>query len=154
MKPPCLLDAVVGVLPSAVEVLFLADRGFADVELFKHLQRLNWHYRIRIKSSFTIDRGKHGVPTSSYHLHTSQALFLHHVRVTKARYGLVHVALAHHYPSQERWYVVSDQPTTTDTFVEYGLRFDIEDRQNLSAYLRLIGLSAIAENPGIATQSS
>jgi len=75
-------------------------------------------------------------------------------RVTKARYGLVHVALAHHYPSQERWYVVSDQPTTTDTFVEYGLRFDIEDRQNLSAYLRLIGLSAIAENPGIATQSS
>lgn len=27
-----LLDAIVGVLPGAVEVLFLADRGFADVE--------------------------------------------------------------------------------------------------------------------------
>ena len=27
-----LLDAVVGVLPTSVEVLFLADRGFADVE--------------------------------------------------------------------------------------------------------------------------
>lgn len=122
-----LLDAVVGVLPNAVEVLFLADRGFADVELFKHLKRLNWHYRIRIKSSFTIYRGKHGVPVSSYHLPTSHALFLHHVRITNDRYGLVHIALAHHYPSQERWSVVSDQPTTTDTFVEYGLRFDIEE---------------------------
>jgi hypothetical protein len=47
-----LLDAVVAVLPTSVEVLFLADRGFADVELFKHLKRLNWHYRIRIKSTF------------------------------------------------------------------------------------------------------
>ena len=45
----------------------------------------------------------------------------------KAHYGLVHVAFAHHYPSQERWYGVSDQPTTTETFVEYGLRFDIEE---------------------------
>ncbi len=122
-----LLDAVVGVLPTSVEVLFLADRGFADVELFKHLKRLNWHYRIRIKSTFTIYRGKHGVPVSSYHLPTSHALFLHHVRITNARYGLVHVAFAHHYPSQERWYGVSDQPTTTETFVEYGLRFDIEE---------------------------
>ena len=122
-----LLDAVVGVLPEADEVLFLADRGFADVELFKHLKRLNWHYRIRIKSTFTIYRGKHGVPVSSYHLPTSHALFLHHVRITNAHYGLVHVALAHHYPSQEHWSVVSDQPTMTDTFVEYGLRFDIEE---------------------------
>ncbi len=44
------------------------------------------------------------MPTSSYHLPTSHALFLHHVRITKAHYGLVHVAFAHHYPSQERWY--------------------------------------------------
>ena len=39
----------------------------------------------------------------------------------------MHVAFAHHYPSQERWYGVSEQPTTTETFVEYGLRFDIEE---------------------------
>ncbi len=122
-----LLDAVVEVLPLGVEVLFLADRGFADVELFEHLRQLQWHYRIRIKSDFLIYRGKQGIPVSFYSLCTSHALFLHHVHITKARYGWVHVALAHHYPSQERWYVVSDQPTTVETFVEYGWRFDIEE---------------------------
>ncbi len=122
-----LLDAVVKVLPQGVEILFLADRGFADVELFKHLHRLGWHYRIRVKSNFLVYRGKQGTPVGFYTLSTSHALFLHHVQITKARYGLVHLALAHHYPSRERWYVVSDQPTSVETFVEYGLRFDIEE---------------------------
>jgi hypothetical protein len=35
-----LLNAVVEVLPQGIEVLFLTDRGFADVELFKHLHQL------------------------------------------------------------------------------------------------------------------
>lgn len=122
-----LIDAVVEVLPQGIEVLFLADRGFADVELFKHLHRLGWHYRIRVKSSFLVYRGRQGTPIGFYPLSTSHALFLHHVQITKARYGLVHLALAHHYPSRERWYVVSDQPTSVQTFVEYGLRFDIEE---------------------------
>jgi len=122
-----LLNAVARRLPQSVEVLFLADRGFADVELFKHVHRLGWHYRIRVKSSFLVYRGKQGTPVGFYTLSTSHALFLHHVQITNARYGLVHLALAHHYPSRERWYVVSDQPTTVETFVEYGLRFDIEE---------------------------
>jgi hypothetical protein len=122
-----LLETVVGRLPAGVEVLFLADRGFADVELFKHLHRLGWHYRIRVKSNFLVYRGKQGTPVGFYTLSTSHALFLQHVHITKARYGLVHLALAHHYPSRERWSVVSDQPTSVETFVEYGLRFSIEE---------------------------
>ncbi len=122
-----LLDTVARRLPPGVAVLFLADRGFADVELFKHLHRLGWHYRIRVKSNFLVYRGKQGTPVGFYTLSTSHALFLHHVHITKARYGPVHLALAHHYPSRERWYIVSDQPTHIESFTEYGLRFSIEE---------------------------
>lgn len=122
-----LLETVVRRLPDDVEVLFLADRGFADVELFKHLHRLGWHYRIRVKSNFLGYRGKQGTPVGFYTLSTSHVLFLHHMHITKARYALVHLAVAHHYPSRERWYVGSDQPTSVESFIEYGLRFSIEE---------------------------
>jgi len=35
-------------LPFACEVVFLADRGFADTQLMGHLRDLGWHWRIRI----------------------------------------------------------------------------------------------------------
>ena len=63
-----LLYAVATVLPQGVEVLFLADRGFADIALLKQLRRLKWHYRIRLKSSFYLYLGKRGRAISSYQL--------------------------------------------------------------------------------------
>jgi hypothetical protein len=36
-------------LPLGCQVVFLADRGFADIDLMTGLKRLGWHYRIRIK---------------------------------------------------------------------------------------------------------
>lgn len=47
-----LLEKAVTVLPDPCQVIFLADRGFVDVELLEHLQRLGWHWRIRIKANF------------------------------------------------------------------------------------------------------
>ena len=37
------------------------------------------------------------------------------------------LAIASHRSSSEQWIVVSDEPTTLETFDEYGLRFDIEE---------------------------
>lgn len=122
-----LLYAVATVLPAGVEVLFLADRGFADLHLLKQLKRLNWHYRIRVKSSFYVYLGKHGRAISEYPLRPGTALFLNYVHLTRERYGFVHIALGYDRESGERWSVVSDQPTRAETFVEYGLRFDIEE---------------------------
>jgi hypothetical protein len=51
-----LLAAVPPLLPAESKVVFLADRGFADTELFAHLRRLGWHFRIRIKANFSILR--------------------------------------------------------------------------------------------------
>ena len=39
-----------------VKVVFLADRGFADTELLAQLRRLGWHFRIRIKATFSVLR--------------------------------------------------------------------------------------------------
>jgi hypothetical protein len=47
-----LLERAAVVLPRRCKVILLADRGFADTALMAHLQRLGWHWRIRIKSSF------------------------------------------------------------------------------------------------------
>ena len=51
-----LLDKAATLVPGSCKVVFLADRGCADTELMSHLRRLGWHWRIRIKSNFWIDR--------------------------------------------------------------------------------------------------
>jgi hypothetical protein len=123
-----LLDQAASLLPVNVRVVFLADRGFADVALMRHATRLGWHWRIRIKSCFLVyRRGHRRRKLSGYDLPPGQAHFWHDVCITAERYGPVHLALAHLAENGERWLVVSDEPTNLMTLDEYGLRFDIEE---------------------------
>ena len=50
-----LLDRAATLMPFACRVVFLADRGFADTQLMRHLTQMGWHFRIRIKANFWID---------------------------------------------------------------------------------------------------
>ena len=52
-----LLRAAKNVLPKGVDIVLLADRGFADIELMALCAQLNWHYRLRIKSNFLVYQG-------------------------------------------------------------------------------------------------
>jgi hypothetical protein len=123
-----LLDAVPPLLPPGVKVVFLADRGFADTELMAHLRRLGWHFRIRIKANFGVQRAGHlPCKVEDFPLAPGRALFLHNVAITADPFGPVSLALARHMRNGEYWYVVSDEPTSVHTFVEYGWRFDIEE---------------------------
>ena len=123
-----LRDAVPPLLPPGVKGVFLADRGFADTELRAHLRRLGWHLRIRRKASFGVQRFGHPPgKVEDFPLAPGQALFLHHGAITAEHFGPVSLALARHTSNGESWYVVSDEPTTVHTFVEYGWRFDIEE---------------------------
>lgn len=123
-----LLDEVAKLLPFGCKVVFSADRGFADTHLMGHLGRLKWHWRIRIKGNFWIYRnGKCRCKVNRIPLFRGQALFWHHVHITKDHYGPVHLALGRPLNSKEYWFVVSDEPTELKTFEEYGLRFDIEE---------------------------
>ena len=122
-----LLDAVPPLLPAGVKVVFLADRGFADTELLGQLQRLGWHFRIRMKATFTVMRpGQAICKVEDFALAPGRALFLHHVAITAEQFGPVSLALARHSSTGEYWYIVSDEPTTVPTFAEYGRRFEIE----------------------------
>jgi len=124
-----LLDAAGNFLPKGVEVVLLADRGFADTRLMAYLTReLHWHYRIRVKANFALHRPGHR-PTKVRRLlpPKGKALFLPQVTITQKRYGPVSVALGQGLHAREPWYIVSDQPTNPATFEEYGLRFDLEE---------------------------
>lgn len=123
-----LLDTVPPLLPRGVKVVFLADRGFADTELLGHLKQLGWHFRIRVKASFRVTRrGQNSCKIGDFTLAPGRAMFLHHVAITDKQFGPVSLALARHTHTGEVWYVVSDEPTSVHTFVEYGWRFDIEE---------------------------
>jgi hypothetical protein len=125
-----LLKRVANLMPMGVKVILLGDRGFIDTQLMNYArQQLAWSYRIRIKSDFWLWRpGKGWCQVKDFHLGLGQALLLQNVlRPNTAPYGPVNLALAREGVSGELWYIVSDEPTTLQTFREYGLRFDIEE---------------------------
>jgi hypothetical protein len=123
-----LLDAVPAVLPTNVVVVFLADRGFADISLMSHVKKLGWHFRIRIKKNFWIYQdGCNPYQVGNLPLRPGECIFLQNVYITADKYGPVYLSLAHHSDNGELWYVASDEHTDTNTFLEYGMRFDIEE---------------------------
>ena len=71
--------------------------------------------------------GKRPCKVNRIPLSPGKALFWHHVYMTKQGYGPVHLALGRPIDTKEYWFVVSDEPTESKTFEEYGRRFDIEE---------------------------
>lgn len=123
-----LLERAALLLPRCCRVVFLADRGFADTDLMAHLQRLGWHWRIRIKSSFWLyRRGRRRCKVERLSVARGHACFWQQVCLTEKHYGPVHLAVARPQVGNDIWYVLSDEPTEVTTLEEYGLRFDIEE---------------------------
>jgi hypothetical protein len=111
-----------------IKVIFLADRGFADTNLMRHLRKLNWHFRIRIKENFWIYRlGRRPRQVKNIRLVVGHTEFWHDIAITHEQFDKVHLAIGRTLQSKERWVVISDEPTGLETFKEYGLRFDIEE---------------------------
>ena len=117
------------IVPAAVEVVLLADRGFADGKFMKYLREtLQWHFRIRIKRSFQFQLDGQWLKVSSVSLQPGQAYFTPPIAIGKTRpYEDVYLAFAHDRQSGEDWVIVSDEPTTLQTFAQYRLRFQVEE---------------------------
>jgi len=123
-----LLERAATLLPCSCQVVFLADRGFADTKLMGHLRRLGWYFRIRIKATFWLYRSGHAdCQVGHVALAPGQARYWHRVWLTAKHFGPVHLAMARPVSSAEYWYVISDEPTDVKTLEEDGLRFDIEE---------------------------
>jgi len=117
------------VLPAGVAVVLLADRGFADGKLMKYLtQTLGWHFRIRLKCSFQFQLAGRWHKVASLRLSNGEACFTPAVSIGKKKpYPNVHLAFAHDLSTDEEWVIVSDEPTTLQTFAQYRLRFQVEE---------------------------
>jgi hypothetical protein len=125
-----LLHKAARLLPSGVKVILLADRGFGDHQLLRHVrQTLGWHYRVRLKSNSWVWRvGKGWQQLKQFHLGCGSALMLHTVNLYKHNsLDGVHLALARENHQGTLWLIASSEPTTLQTLREYGLRFDIEE---------------------------
>src|SRR5437867_9782961 len=123
-----LLDEAKTRLPFASEVVFLADRGFADTQLMSQLRQLGWHFRIRIKSNFWIHPSHLAAfQVGEIELQPGHMSCWQGVWMTDKRFGPVHLAVARPLGSDAYWYVISDEAAGLKTLEEYGLRFDIEE---------------------------
>jgi len=111
------------------DIVFLGDRGFADTALMHYVSHdLGWQWRIRIKKSFKVQRkGRRTCNIRTIFPPAGHAHFLKNVTITEGRFGPVFLAIARHDSTKEEWIVASSEPTSLDTFEEYGLRFDIEE---------------------------
>lgn len=111
------------------EVRLLADRGFCDTELMAWLRQCGWHFRIRIKSSLILSApdGQRVCRVGEIRLAARETRCFHNVMITGHHFGPVHVALGRPMDGPEQWQVVSDEPTSMETFSEYGERFQIEE---------------------------
>jgi len=120
--------AAVLLLPFRCQIVFLAGRGFCNMDLMAHSTKLGWAWRIRLKGNFLIfRRGRRRCKANRITPAKGRALCFHNVFITTQKIGPVHLAIARNPQSKEFWYVVSSEPTSMTTFEEYGLRFDIEE---------------------------
>lgn len=127
---PLMLKRAARLVPAGVSVRFLADRGFADTQLMRYLREdLQWHFRIRVKSSVWIYRPHQGwKQLKQYHLAAGESVLLQGITLTKTRpLPYLNLALGRDPVSRQLWLVVSDEPVSLRTFREYGERFQIEE---------------------------
>lgn len=111
------------------DVRLLADRGFCDTDLMAWLHVCRWHYRIRIKSSLILAApgGQRICKVGEIRLAARETRCFQNVAITGQHFGPVHLVLGRPTDGPEQWQVVSDEPTSTQTFTEYGERFQIEE---------------------------
>jgi len=141
------LDEAQRRLPLACQVVFLADRGFADTQLMSQLRQRGWHFRIRIKANFWIHPSHlASFQVGEIELQPGHMSFWHDVLLTDKRFGPVHFAVARPLGSDEYWYVISDEAADLKTLQEYGLRFDIEE--NFLDDIEWISVGSVADPVG------
>lgn len=98
------LDEAKTRLPFASEVVFLADRGFADTQLMSQLRQLGWHCRIRSKSNVWIHPSHLAafrvgeIELKPGHMSCWQGVWM-----TDKRFGPVHLAVARPCGSDAYW---------------------------------------------------
>ncbi len=122
------LEQAARMLPPHVRVLFLADRGFGDTALMAWLQDRGWSWRLRVKGTFRVYHPRKGWRTVQALVPgRGRALCLHGVFVgPQDPWGPVHLAVGWPLQAKGAWCLISNEPTSLETFAEYARRMHIE----------------------------
>jgi hypothetical protein len=123
------LNQVPAIVPPGLVITLLADRGFVHKQLFHSLQKLQWHFRLRLPSDTLVHLEASSISAvKDLCPPAGEKRFFQQVSILGAAVGPVSLALACLLGQPEDpWFVVSDEPTDAKTLDEYGLRFDIEE---------------------------
>jgi hypothetical protein len=121
-----ILDKAQKMLPNGARVTLLADRGFVSQRLMLHLRDLGWNWIIRVKGKQAICCNGKKLRPKMLQLRKGEVKFF-----TKGVcFGeLKRLSFSAGWPKggSEPWYVLSDLPAGPGIFVDYALRFDIEE---------------------------
>lgn len=122
-----LLKRARNLLPQDVSVIFLADRGFVNRKLMRTLCEFGWEWRIRVKSNQVLQWGDRRITPRMLHMNAGDALLFD--RNINFGHGLKCLSFSAGWAKgeAEAWYVLSNTPASVDVFVDYALRFDIEE---------------------------
>lgn len=123
------LDQIRAIVPAGQMILLPADRGFAHERLLRYLQEHQWGFRLRLPSDTLIHLGGQQVsalrdlcpPAGDQRFFQQVSIFGRGVEPV----SLALACLLDH--PNDPWFVASSEPTETQTFHEYSLRFDIEE---------------------------
>lgn len=117
-------------VPADVRVTVLADRGFADVALYKFIRALGFRFVIRFRGAIIVESAEGSVgPASGWTQGNGVALLLPKARVTRTRYELGSVVTVKKAKMKEAWHLaVSDENVTAAEAIDlYAKRFTIEE---------------------------
>ena len=122
-----LFEQAVALLPKNVEIIFLADRGFVCKELMRHIRQLKWTWRIRVKGNQKLRTNRGFITPRALPLSPGKVLLFS--RCVNFGKGLERISLSAGWAkgSEEPWYVLSEDAASTEIFMDYARRFDIEE---------------------------
>lgn len=110
------------------DVMLLADRGFANHELMSWLQKISWHYCLRLPCDVML-HGPRRHPIELMYLWPpkGEAVFYHNVGLWLDGQCRCNVVLANVKGVKEPWAVITDEEPSLQTLWQYGLRFRVEE---------------------------
>ncbi|MBC8070446.1 MAG: IS4 family transposase [Deltaproteobacteria bacterium] len=140
------LERLRELIPRAVHVTILADRGFGDQKLYGWLLEVGWHFAIRFRECIEVrDAEGESKTAGEWVSKTGRARMLKDVEVTKDRMPIPAVVLVHAKKMKDPWCVATSRADLTATEVTklYGRRFTIEESFRDTKDIRFgFGLSA------------
>ena len=123
------VDRLHEILPTDVDVMVLADRGFGDQELFAYLNTLGWSYAIRFKQNITVTHEGRSLPAAEWVPKSGHAKMLGDVLITQDKTPLAAVVLKKQKGMKEAWCIATNRADLGAAKIveRYARRFTIEE---------------------------